>query len=65
MDDLKIKGNWNEIKESLQKEYPELTDGDLTFTLGKENELVGRIERRLGKDKRERIVNRIKTLGRF
>ncbi len=65
MEDLKIKGNWKEIKEQLKTEYPSLTNDDLTFTLGKENELVGRIERRLGKDKRDRIVNRIKTLGRF
>ena len=65
MENLKIKGNWEEIKAQLKKEYPSLTNDDLTFTLGKENELVGRIERRLGKDKKDRIVDRIKTLGRF
>ena len=65
MEDLKIKRHRNEIKTKLQKEYPALTDNDLTFTHEKENEWVGRIERRLGNDKRERIVNRIKTPGRF
>ena len=65
MEDLKIKGNWNDIKDVIKKEYPALTNDDLDFVHGKENELVGRIESRLGKEKRERIVDRIKTLSRF
>ena len=65
MEDLKIKGNWKEIKDVIKKEYPTLTNDDLEFVHGKENELVGRIESRLGKEKRERIVDRIKTLSRL
>lgn len=40
--------NWNEKKKRLQKEYPDLTDRDLSYIEGKETELFGRIERRLG-----------------
>lgn len=63
MEDFKIKGNWPRIREDLKKEFPELNDNDLDFTIDGENEMVGRIERRLGRRKRERIVNRIITLN--
>lgn len=63
MKDFKISGNWDKIKEDLRKDYPELTDNDLSFTIDGENELLGRIERRLGRRKRERIVDRIITLN--
>ena len=36
-----IKGNWNVIKGKLKQEYGELTDNDLTYTEGKEDELLG------------------------
>jgi uncharacterized protein YjbJ (UPF0337 family) len=50
---LQIKGNWNEIKGKLKQKYGQLTDDDLTFTQGKEDELLGRLQQRLGKDKEE------------
>ena len=61
MNDLKIKGNWKEKKGKLKQKYAELTDQDLTYTEGKEEELVGRIQKRLGttKDKARRIINEI------
>lgn len=61
MNDLKIKGNWKEKKGKLKQKYAELTDQDLTYTEGKEEELVGRIQQRLGttKDKARRIINEI------
>ncbi len=46
---LKIKGNWNVIKGKLKQKYGELTDDDLTYVEGQEDELYGRIQRRLGK----------------
>jgi hypothetical protein len=63
MENFKIRGDWNRMREDLKKEYPELTDTDLDFTLDGETELIGRIERRLGRKKRERIVDRINTLN--
>ena len=51
MNKLSIKGNWNEVKGKLKQKYANLTDDDLLFTEGKEDELYGRLEKRLGKSK--------------
>jgi uncharacterized protein YjbJ (UPF0337 family) len=53
MTKLEIKGNWNEIKGKLKQKYGQLTDDDLTFAEGKEDEMLGRLQQRLGKDKEE------------
>ncbi|HKK24584.1 MAG TPA: CsbD family protein [Gracilimonas sp.] len=53
MNDLTIKGNWNELKGKLKQKYSELTDDDLVFTEGKEDELFGRLQKKLGKTKDE------------
>ena len=50
---LQIKGNWNEVKGKLKQKYAQLTDDDLTFAEGKEEELLGRLQQRLGKNKDE------------
>ncbi len=50
---LKIKGNWNELKGKLKQSYAKLTDNDLLFVEGKEDEMLGRLEKRLGKTKEE------------
>jgi uncharacterized protein YjbJ (UPF0337 family) len=42
-----------EVKGKLKQKYAELTDDDLTFAEGKEDELLGRLQRRLGKSKDE------------
>jgi uncharacterized protein YjbJ (UPF0337 family) len=48
-----VKGNWNVIKGKLKQEYAELTEDDLTYTEGKEEEMLGRIQKRTGKAKEE------------
>jgi uncharacterized protein YjbJ (UPF0337 family) len=53
MNKLGIKGNWNEIKGKLKQKYANLTDDDLMFAEGKEDELYGRLQQRLGKTKDE------------
>ncbi len=53
MTKFEIKGNWNELKGKLKQKYGQLTDDDLVFTEGKEDELLGRIQQRLGKDKEQ------------
>jgi uncharacterized protein YjbJ (UPF0337 family) len=58
---LKIKGNWDEVKGKLQQKYSDLTDDDLMFIEGKENELLGRLEKKLGQTKDE-IRNVIEKL---
>jgi uncharacterized protein YjbJ (UPF0337 family) len=45
---LNLKGNWNVVKGRLKKSYGDLTDDDLTYTEGQEDELVGRIQKRIG-----------------
>jgi len=50
---LQMKGTWNEIKGKLKQKYGQLTDDDLTFADGKEDELLGRLQKRLGRTKDE------------
>ncbi len=53
MTTMNLKGNWNEIKGKLKQKYGQLTDDDLIFADGKEDELLGRIQKRLGKSKED------------
>lgn len=53
MNDLTIEGNWNQVKGKLKQKYSELTDDDLKFQEGKEDELYGRLQEKLGKSKDE------------
>jgi uncharacterized protein YjbJ (UPF0337 family) len=53
---FKITGNWEVKSKQLKEKYPQLTDADLKFETGKENELLGRVEHRLNK-KREEVIN--------
>lgn len=50
---LKIKGNWNELKGKLKEKFAILTDNDLLYIEGKEDQLLGRLEKKLGKSKDE------------
>lgn len=59
MSDLNLKGNWNELKGKLKQEYGELTEDDLVYVEGKEDELIGRLQKRLGKT-REEVASMIK-----
>lgn len=53
MDDLRIKGNWNEIKGKIKSSYGDLTDDDLAYEEGKEDEFLGRLQKKLGKSREE------------
>jgi len=53
MNKLTLKGSWNETKGKLKQKYGQLTDDDLTFSEGKEDELLGRLQKRLGKTKQD------------
>jgi uncharacterized protein YjbJ (UPF0337 family) len=50
---LQMKGSWNEIKGKLKQKYGQLTDQDLVFAEGKDDELLGRLQKRLGRTKDE------------
>ena len=53
MTNLQFKGSWNEVKGKLKQKYGQLTDNDLAFSEGKEDELLGRLQQRLGKSKED------------
>jgi uncharacterized protein YjbJ (UPF0337 family) len=53
MNKLQIKGSWNELKGKLKQQYGNLTDDDLVFSEGKEDELLGRLQKKIGKSKDE------------
>ncbi len=44
-------GNWNETKGKLKQKFALLTDNDLLLVEGKEDELMGRLQQKLGKSK--------------
>lgn len=53
MTKLEIKGSWNEIKGKLKQKYATLTDDDLTFAEGKDEEFLGRLQKKLGRSKED------------
>jgi uncharacterized protein YjbJ (UPF0337 family) len=53
MTKLEFKGSWNEVKGKLKQKYAQLSDDDLAFAEGKEDELLGRLEQKLGKTKED------------
>ncbi|MGE5403056.1 MAG: CsbD family protein [Ignavibacteriales bacterium] len=56
MDRLEIKGNWNVIKGRLKQKYSNLTDDDLKYEEGKDDELLGRLQKKTGQSRQE-IIN--------
>jgi uncharacterized protein YjbJ (UPF0337 family) len=53
---FKVTGNWENQSKELKGKFSQLTDSDLKFESGKENELLERVEKRLNK-KREEVIN--------
>jgi uncharacterized protein YjbJ (UPF0337 family) len=48
---LKMKSNWNEVKGKIKQKYANLTDNDLLYEEGKEDELYGRLQTKTGQTK--------------
>lgn len=59
--ELKIRGNWNEIKGKIKQQYGELTDDDLKYEEGQEDQLIGRLQKKIGKTK-EQVIDWIESL---
>ncbi len=53
------RGNWNQVKGEVKKQWGKLTDDDFAQINGERDKLVGRIQERYGyaKDQAEREVN--------
>lgn len=59
MTTLEIKGDWNITKGKLKQKWAKLTDNDLQYINGQQEELVGRIQKRTG-ETREAVEKAIK-----
>lgn len=61
MNKTETKGNWNEQKGKLKQKFAVLTDNDLLLLDGKKEELLGRLQIKLGKTKEElqKIISRL------
>jgi uncharacterized protein YjbJ (UPF0337 family) len=57
MNKTEIKGNWNERKGRLKQKFAVLTDNDLMFEEGQKDEMLGKLQKKLGKTEEE--LNRI------
>lgn len=53
MNTTELQGNWNEQKGKLKQKFAVLTDNDLMLVEGKQEELLGRLQIKLGKTKEE------------
>ena len=60
MSNLQLKGSWNILKGRLKKSYADLTDDDLMYEDGREDELLGRIQKKTGQTK-EQLTKWIKS----
>ena len=63
MNKLEIKGDWNIIKGKLKQKFATLTDDDLKYKEGQQDELIGRIQKRTGQTK-EVIEEALRNSGR-
>lgn len=62
MDRLELKGKWNEVKGKAKQTQGDLTDDDMRWEEGKDDEFFGRMQQKLGKTKDE-VVEWIRSLG--
>ncbi len=53
MNETTVKGAWNELKGKIKQAYGDLTDDDLTYADGKEDEMWGKLQQKTGKTKDE------------
>lgn len=61
MDKLQIKGGWNETKGKIKQAYGDLTDNDLVYEEGKDDEMLGKLQKKTGKS-RDELVKWINSL---
>ncbi len=62
MDRLELKGKWNEWKGKIKQEYADLTDDDLKYEEGKDDEMLGKLQTKTGKT-RDEVVKWLRSLG--
>lgn len=62
MDKLEIKGNWNKWKGKIKQAFGDLTDDDIKYEEGKDDEWLGRMQEKTGKTKDE-LIKWLRSLG--
>ena len=62
---IELKGDWNEQKGKLKQKFAMLTDNDLLFADGKKDEMIGRLQIKLGKskDELEKLIEAIQNIS--
>jgi len=60
MNKLQFKGEWHELIGKLRQKFADLTDDDVKYTEGQEEELLGHLQKKLGKSQQE-ITEMINT----
>ncbi|TWI97193.1 uncharacterized protein YjbJ (UPF0337 family) [Mucilaginibacter frigoritolerans] len=55
MDKLQLKGGWNEVKGKIKQAYGDLTDDDLIYEEGKDDETLGKLQQKTGKSRSELV----------
>lgn len=61
MADLRLKGTWNTLKGKVKEKYAELTDDDLLYEEGKEDQLIGNLQKKTGQT-RDEVVDWLNSL---
>ena len=66
MNTLQVKGDWNIAKGKLKQKWAKLTDDDLQFADGKQDELMGRIQKRTGETREaiEKVMKEVLVIPR-
>lgn len=59
MTTIEMRGDWNIAKGKLKQKWAQLTDDDLRYADGKQDELIGRIQKRTG-ETREAVAQAFK-----
>jgi uncharacterized protein YjbJ (UPF0337 family) len=62
MDKLEVKGNWNKWRGKIKQAFANLTDDDIKYEEGKDEEWLGRMQEKTGKT-RDELVKWLKSLG--
>ncbi len=61
MNQMELEGKWNQVKGNFKQKYGNVTDDDVTFSEGKFDEMLGRLQEKTGKSKEE-LKNEIERL---
>jgi uncharacterized protein YjbJ (UPF0337 family) len=56
MSDLQLKGKWNELKGKVKQAFADLTEDDLKYEDGKDDEFLGKLQQKTGKTRDELVM---------